>query len=137
MGHACGLGVEYGSPEFDAEYRAALSGAPVRKAALSTSSLVWLLTRYRETTEWASLSAATRRRRENIFKGVIETAGHESYARARVTTSTIEAGSDRRATTPHQARHFLDAMRGLFRWAHKARLVKVDPTEGRSYCRRA
>ncbi|MGB0055426.1 MAG: tyrosine-type recombinase/integrase, partial [Methyloceanibacter sp.] len=30
----------------------------------------------------------------------------------------------------HQARHFLDAMRGLFRWAHKAGLVKADPTVG-------
>jgi integrase len=38
--------------------------------------------------------------------------------------------SDRRANTPFQARHFLDAMRGLFRWALKARLVKVDPTAG-------
>ena len=30
----------------------------------------------------------------------------------------------------HQARHFLDAMRGLFRWALKAGLVKADPTVG-------
>jgi hypothetical protein len=28
------------------------------------------------------------------------------------------------------ARHFLDAVRGLFRWAVKARLVKIDPTAG-------
>jgi integrase len=119
---------DYGTPEFDAEYRAALAGAPARKAAPSCSSLEWLLARYRETTDWASLSGATRRRRENIFKGVIETAGRESYAR--ITKSTIEAGRDRRAKAPHQARHFLDAMRGLFRWAHKAGLVKVDPTAG-------
>ena len=30
---------EFGTPEFDAEYRAALAGAPARKAAPSTSSL--------------------------------------------------------------------------------------------------
>jgi integrase len=120
---------EIGTPEFDAEYRAALSGAaPARKPALSCSSLAWLIVRYRETTAWTDLSAATRRRRENIFKCVIETAGHESYAR--ITTSTIEAGRDRRAKTPHQARHFLDAMRSLFRWAHKAGLIKIDPTAG-------
>jgi hypothetical protein len=41
------------------------------------------------------------------------------------------AGRDRRAkTTPAQARKFLDTMRGLFRWAVKAKLLKVDPTAG-------
>jgi hypothetical protein len=40
------------------------------------------------------------------------------------------AGRDRRANTPAQARNFLDAMRGLFRWAAKAKLVKSDPTIG-------
>jgi len=119
---------EYGTPEFDEEYRAALAGAPARKAAPSCSSLEWLLTRYRETTAWTDLSAATRRRRDNIFAGVIETAGHEAYAR--ITQATILAGKERRAKAPHQARHFLDAMRGLFRWAHKAGLVKADPTVG-------
>ncbi|MGH6866470.1 MAG: tyrosine-type recombinase/integrase [Methyloceanibacter sp.] len=107
---------------------AAVSGAPARKAAPSTNTLEWLLARYRETTAWTNLSAATRRRRENIFKSVFETAGRESYTH--ITTSTIESGRDRRAKTPHQARHFLDAMRGLFRWAYEARLVKVDPTAG-------
>ena len=40
------------------------------------------------------------------------------------------AGRDRRANTPVQARKFLDAMRGLFRWAGRAGLVKADPTIG-------
>ena len=127
-GRACRIKAEFGTPEFDAEYRAALAGTPIRKAAPSCSSLAWLLARYRETTAWSELSPATRRQRDNIFAGVIETAGHEPYAR--ITTATILAGKDRRAATPHQARNFLDAMRGLFRWAHKAKLVKVDPTAG-------
>jgi integrase len=119
---------EYGTPQFDAEYRAALAGTPTRKAAPSCRSLQWLITRYRETAEWAALSAATRRQRDNIFTGVIETAGHEPYAE--ITTATILAGKERRAATPAQARNFLDAMRGPFRWALKAGLVKVDPTAG-------
>ena len=123
------LRAEYGSPEFDEEYRAALAGIPARKTASSfTGSLAWLLTRYRETTAWTDLSAATRRQRENIFKGVLETAGHEAYAK--ITAATIEAGRERRSKTPHQARHFLDAMRALFRWAKAAGFVKVDPTAG-------
>jgi integrase len=119
---------DYGSPEFEIEYRAALVGTPTRRAAPSCSSFQWLLTRYRETTDWAALSAATRRQRDNIFAGVIETAGNEPYAR--ITQATILAGKERRAATPHQARNFLDAMRGLFRWAHRAGMVKVDPTAG-------
>ena len=91
---------------------------PDRKASPSTSSLQWLFTRYRETTAWSDLSAATRKQRDNIFVGVIETAGHEPYAR--ITQAHILAGKDRRAHTPAQARNFLDAMRGLFRWAYEA-----------------
>jgi integrase len=119
---------EFGTPEFDAEYRAALAGAPARKGAPQYGSLAWLLTRYRETTAWTELSAATRRQRDNIFAGVFKTAGHEPYAR--ITTAMILAGKERRAATPAQARNFLDAMRGLFRWALKAGLVKTDPTVG-------
>src|SRR4029079_9300422 len=48
----------------------------------------------------------------------------------KITRATMEAGRERRARTPHQARHFLDAMRGLFRWALKAGFIKVDPTLG-------
>jgi integrase len=132
VGHGARVRIkaEFGTAEFDEQYRAALSGATLttRKAPPSYSTLAWLLARYRETTDWASLSAATRRQRNNIFKGVIEKAGHESYAR--ITTATILAGKERRAATPHQARNFLDAMRGLFRWALKTQLVRIDPTAG-------
>jgi integrase len=122
------LRAEYGTPEFDAEYRAALAGAPMRKAAPSNSTLAWLLARYRETGAWMDLSAATRRQRDNIFRQVVETAGQEPYAK--ITAAHITAGKDRRAGTPHQARNFLDAMCGLFRWAKGAQLIKVDPTAG-------
>jgi integrase len=90
--------------------------------------LAWLIARYRETTAWSELSAATRRQRDNIFVGVLETAGQEPYAK--ITATTVEAGKERRSATPAQARNFLDAMRGLFRWTHKAGLVKTDPTAG-------
>jgi integrase len=59
---------------------------------------------------------------------VIGSAGTKPYTK--ITTDTILAGRDRRSATPHQARHFLDAMRGLFRWAKEARHVRRDPTEG-------
>ncbi len=45
-----------------------------------------------------------------------------------ISKATIASGRDRRASTPAQARNFLDAMRGLFHWALEAQHVKVDPT---------
>jgi integrase len=122
---------EFGTPEFDAEYQAAVSGARQQKkltAGGSPETLAWLIGRYREASAWAELSAATRRQRDNIFRQVLESAGGQPLAR--ITTSTIIAGRERRAKTPFQARHFLDALRGLFRWALDAGMVKIDPTAG-------
>jgi integrase len=71
---------------------------------------------------------ATQRQRENIFSHVLESAGTQPFAK--VTQAAIMTGRERRAATPAQARNFLDAMRGLFRWAMKAKLVRTDPTAG-------
>ena len=50
-----------------------------------------------------------------------------------ITRAAIVAGRDRRAKTPFQGRHFLDAMHGLFGWALDAQHVKSDPTHGVAY----
>ena len=120
----------YGTSEFAREYQAAVDGKSI-KSARSTppvSSLAWLIERYRETDAWTRLSMATRRQRENIFKQAVNTAGTEPISR--ISSEHILAGRARRAKTPAQARHFLDSMRGLFRWALEAGLVKADPTAG-------
>lgn len=127
----------FGSPEFEAEYQGAIqalrAGKPAQMEQDSSStpigSLAWLVERYRETGAWTSLSLATRRQRENIIKHVLESAGNQPVNR--ITKAHIVAGRDRRAKdAPFQARHFLDTMRGLFRWAVEAGLVKADPTAG-------
>lgn len=117
------------APGFDDEYQAALAGAPVVKRKVSTAnSLAWLIERYRETSVYMGLSIATRRQRDNIFKGVIEKSGTTDYRK--VNRASIVAGREKRAATPSQARNFLDAMRGLFRWALEAGMVSADPTAG-------
>jgi hypothetical protein len=125
------LRAPFGTPEFWTEYEAAVGGRnnggsnpPLSEAPLG--SLAWLIERYRETSAWTDLSLATRRQRENIFKHVLKSAGAQPYAK--ISSATIEAGRDRRKATPSQARNFLDALRGVFRWAKKAKLIKVDPT---------
>jgi len=120
---------DFGTSEFEAEYRAALDGTPTEhatKAAVGT--LLWLWERYRETTAWTALSLATRRQRENIMRGVLKQSGYEQAAA--IKRQHVVAGRDRRAGTPAQARNFLDAMRGLFRWAVDAGHLKTDPTAG-------
>jgi hypothetical protein len=120
---------KYGTPEFEAEYYAALIGKPKRDKSLPVDgSLAWLIARYRETAVWLGLSSATRKQRENILRQVIASAGDQPFAK--ITKANITAGRDRRANTPFQARHFLDTVRGLFRWALDARLVKTDHTAG-------
>ena len=100
----------------------------VIRGARQTRSLSWLVARYRETTAWQGLSSATKKQRENILRQILESAGDQAFAK--ISMATITAGRDRRAGTPFQARHFLDTLRGLFRWALEAGFVKADPTMG-------
>lgn len=121
------LRAQFGTPEFEAEYQSALAGEPPaieRKAG--AGSLKWLIARYRDTPAWLTLFKATRRQRDNIFRHIIKEAGHEPHID--ITRAHVVAGRDRRAATPAQARHFLDTMRGLFRWAVDAEIRKDDPT---------
>lgn len=119
---------EFGTEDFDLEYRAALAGRPMKRGAPDAKSLAWLVERYRETSAWLQLSNATRRQRENIFRHVLAKAGAEPFAR--ISTQDILSGIERRMETPAQARNFLGAMRGLFKWAAKAKHVRSDATAG-------
>src|SRR5579859_7047969 len=71
----------FGTPEFDAEYQAALSGEyakATRSNKAAAGSLEWLWTRYRETPAWTDLSASTRKSRENIMAHVLKKGGHSA-----------------------------------------------------------
>lgn len=123
------LEAAYGTEEFNTEYDAAMKGEkPVKVGGAKSGTLQWLYDRYRETEAWTRLSRSTRRARENIFKGVMQSAGADQFAH--IGKQEIVAGKDRRRETPAQARNFLDAMRGLFGWALEANHVKADPTVG-------
>lgn len=118
---------EYGSPEFWEQYEAVESGRPAaKKAAATKGTLAWLLEQYRESSAWTTLSEATRKQRDNIFTHVLDQSGDKPASK--ITAKAIMAGKERRAKTPAQARNFLDAMRGLFRWAVGAQHVAADPT---------
>jgi hypothetical protein len=119
----------FGTPEFDAEYQAALSDAPRRqKGAPAAGTPAWLIARYREVGVWTNLALATRRKREAIFKQAIEAAGDAPYSK--ITAKTIRDRCELRSKTPAQAGHFFDTMSGLLKWAAKADLIPKDPTAG-------
>lgn len=120
---------EYGTEAFTAEYNAAVSGAPAPQPKADSKSLRWLFERYKESAAWLDdLSEATKRQRINILNGVMANVGNEPFKA--FTPHAIEAGKKRRERTPAQARNYLDAMRGLFRWAFKADHITFDPTAG-------
>jgi integrase len=125
------LKAEFSTPEFWQEYQDALSGLSKCRTKTSAGSLAWLVERYRETSAWTSLSLATRRQRENILRHVLESAGNKPAND--IKRAHIVDGRDRRSSTPSQARHFIDTMRGLFEWATEAQHVRADPTLGVKY----
>jgi integrase len=117
----------FGTPAFDAEYRAALDATPRPvKGGPTAGSIAWIIQRYQETSAWTKLSRASQRQRQNMLAQVIKAAGDRPFTE--ITKSSLESARDRRSAA--QGRKFLDVMRGLFRWAVKAGLAKVDPTIG-------
>lgn len=129
-GNRIRIRAEYGSDEFNAAYQDAISGAPkpVKTAHKQSGTVAWAAALYRESTAWGDMSIATRRQRDNILKKIVESAGGSDLTE--ITRTHIVEGRERRAKTPAAARHFIETMRGLFRWAVDRDLVKADPTEG-------
>jgi integrase len=119
----------YGGPEFIAAYQAAVAGEkPPAKGAPAKGTLAWLLDLHRASSYWAGLKPSTKRKRDNIYRKALESAGANDLST--FDKQSIINGRDRRAKTPAQARHFVHSMRALFKWALDANLVPADPTLG-------
>lgn len=127
-----------GSSEFSSAYKNALLEMEIDAPNINyvaKSSLEYLISQYRVSSAYLTYSIATRRQRDNIFKNIISkndgAAGKFEYRK--ITRKMIIDGREDRKATPHQARHFLDAMRGLFRWALDNEYVSEDPTRDVKY----
>jgi len=123
---------EYGTEAFLAEYQAALGvmltkQPPKAKSRLKAGTLAWLWERYLDSLAWGQLSKATQRQRENVMKRIMAAAPDALVAE--MTSDVIRDGIDRRRDKLGAARHFLETLRGMFRWALEAGLVEADPTE--------
>lgn len=119
---------KYGSDEFKDNYDAAISGQPRAKKGAKPDTLEWLINLHRKSEYWSGLAASTRVQRERIYRQVLKTAGNKPVVY--IDKQAILKGKERRKGTPSEARHFIDAMRSLFKWALDSDLVKIDPTAG-------
>ena len=118
---------DYGTSGFEEAYQAArLAVLPIPRRTAPTGTLAWLVERYRDSGAYRDLSIATRRQRDNIFKGIVAKAGHLPIVE--IAAVNIRNGIDDRRETPSQARHYLDTVRGMFEWAVDAGHASVDPT---------
>jgi integrase len=82
--------------------------------------------RYKDSAAYSALAMSSRVQRDNVLKRIITTAGHQPY-RA-ITRAHVIKGIDDRKDRPAAARHFVEAIRGVYRWALDAGLVSEDPT---------
>lgn len=114
-------------PAFWAAYRKAAEEGSLRPATKAKGgTLEWLIQRYMDSAPWRALAPATRKQRSNLFKQVVGKSGTAQVGD--VNRASIIKGIETRAATPAQARNFLDAMKGLFRWAVDVELATSDPT---------
>lgn len=122
---------DYDSEEFKAQYQAAINDEvkPEVKTNTSKGTLEWAWLLYRQSAAWQSgIKPATRRQRENIMKRVLETAGSEPLSA--ITPAAIREGIDRRASTPFQAKNFVQTMKQLFQWLKENEIITVNPCDG-------
>jgi integrase len=116
----------YGTAEFDEAYLAALQGERPAPAVAARGTLAWLWILYGQVSAWQDLKPSTRRQRERIMKHVLATGGDQPLSK--ITSASIKAGIERRK--PYAARHFVDTLHGMFKWAVTAQHLRSDPTIG-------
>lgn len=122
---------EFDTPEFWAEYAAAIGGQPIvlgAKATPRTESLGWLWEQYTQSSAWRDLGQASRDQRDDVIVHVLKEAGNEPFAE--IDRADIIAGRDKRAEHPAAAKHFLRTMNGLFDWAVSMNHIEHNPVAG-------
>lgn len=118
----------FGTPEFDAAYRAALEGvAWSRKpGAAQQGTLRWLIIAYKQSLHFRALDPVTQRRRDAVLQQMAEKSGDRPIAK--ITEQTIIDGRERRSGGKgHAANNFLKAIKPMFAYAKSRGWIPVDP----------
>ena len=122
-----------GSAEFNRAYEAALAGETASRIEIGASrnkpgSVTAAVSLYFQSLAFGNLAPGTQRDRRRILEHFREAHGDDRFAlleRKHVDALLLEKGA-----TPHAARHFLDALRGVITVAIVAGLRDDDPTQG-------
>lgn len=127
---------EFGTPEFEPAYQAALRGDPVpkpgRAAATVIGSVAWVVTEYKQSLHWRGLDPVTRRRRDVALQQLVEKQGPTQLSR--ITEDSIIAARDKRATGKgHPANNWLRAIKPVFAFARERNIISRDPAKGVDY----
>lgn len=129
---------DYGTPEFEPAYQAALRGDPVPKPGRAPDSVpgtvAWVIAAYKQSLHWRGLDDLTRRRRDAAFRQLVEKQGTTQVRR--VTEAAIQAARDKRTTGKgHPANNWLKAIKPLFAFAKERGFIDTDPARGVDYVR--
>jgi integrase len=120
----------WGTPEFDAEYQAALAGNLVSRAGrrVGKGTLKWLADEYRGSADWRSMGLASQKKKGGYICATVEEHGQEKLSD--ITRAAITRSLNKRADKPYVANGWLDAMRGLFEYGVQIEAIEVNPCEG-------
>lgn len=126
---------DYGTPEFDAAYKAALAGQPVQRTRggriATTGTLRWLVSEYKQSTHYRNeIGAITQRRRDSIFAEMVEKSGDRKITD--ISERDLINAREKRAQTGagHAANAFLKAVKPMFAYAKMRGWIDVDPAKG-------
>lgn len=120
-----------GTPEFDAEYHAALEGGPQapeshRKAPVVRTSLRWLVEQYYCSSDFRELDELeTQSRRRRVLDDICEKYGQLPFKELK--TSNIRTLRDEKMETPVAANNLVKDFRQVFKWAISECHVETNP----------
>ena len=134
-----------GTPEFLAEYQAALAGGGEKPdSSIKPRTYRWLMVQYFGSAEFRTLDPRTQRTRRGILEHTcqepISPGAAETFADFpldRISGKAIRVLRDRKGDLYEAANNRVKAVRRMFAWAIEAELVKANPARDVSYRRRA
>lgn len=120
---------EYGSPQFMANYSAALNGSQPEVASNKKQfTIAWCIEQFTKSHAWGSLANESRKQLSYQFSRLAENAGLHDFRS--ITRKDVLAGRDRRAGTPSDANKYVRAMAMLAKFAVDQEWISASPVHG-------
>lgn len=91
-------------------------------------SLAWFINQYMTSPQFKEAKPATQTQRRSILLRISKESGHRDCRT--LTREAVQAGRDKRASTPGAANNMLKAMKALYKWGLEAGHVDHNPLEG-------